>query len=70
VRGMVARGRPQSRLEFIRPAPALHTEESNIRGSARELDLEPEKVLTKASLAEPHRIYMTPEDHEQAWTES
>ena len=39
-----------------------------LKAFARGLGLEPEKVLTKAALAEPHRIYATPEDHEQAQT--
>jgi len=32
------------------------------------LDLQPEKVLTKAAFAEPYRFYATPEDREQAQT--
>jgi len=39
-----------------------------LKAFARGLGLEPEKVLTKAALAEPHRIYARPEDHEQAQT--
>jgi len=39
-----------------------------LKAFARGLGLEPEKVLTQAAFAEPHRAYATPEDHEQAQT--
>ena len=39
-----------------------------LKAFARGLGLEPEKVLTQAAFAEPHRIYVSPEDREQAQT--
>jgi hypothetical protein len=39
-----------------------------LKAFARGLGLEPEKVLTKAAMQEPHRIYATSQDHEQAQT--
>ena len=39
-----------------------------LKAFARGLGLEPEKVLTQAAMAEPHRAYATPEDREQAQT--
>jgi len=37
-----------------------------LKAFARGLGLEPERVLTQAAFAEPHRAYATPEDQEQA----
>jgi len=39
-----------------------------LKAFARGLGLEPEKVLTQAAFAEPHRAYATSEDREQAQT--
>ncbi len=39
-----------------------------LKAFARGLGLEPDKVLTQAALAEPHRAYATPEDRGQAQT--
>jgi hypothetical protein len=39
-----------------------------LKAFARGLGLEPEKVLTEAAFAEPHRAYATSEDREQAQT--
>ena len=39
-----------------------------LKAFARGLGLEPEKVLTQAAFAEPHRVYATSEDREQAQT--
>lgn len=39
-----------------------------LKAFARGLGLEPEKVLTKAAFAEPHRIYVTNQDREQGQT--
>lgn len=41
-----------------------------LKAFARGLGLEPEKVLTQAAFAEPHRVYITAEDHEQAQTKA
>lgn len=41
-----------------------------MKAFARGLGLEPEKILTKASFAEPHRVYVRNEDREQAQTRS
>ncbi len=51
----------------IRPKPK-DWELDALKAFARGLGLEPEKVLTKAALAESHRIYVTPQDHDQAQT--
>ena len=39
-----------------------------LKAFVRGLGLEPEKVLTQAAFAEPHRVYATLEDREQAQT--
>jgi hypothetical protein len=39
-----------------------------LKAFARDLGLEPEKVLTEAAFAEPHRTYATHEDREEAQT--
>ena len=39
-----------------------------LKAFARGLGLEPEKVLTKDAFSEPHRVYATQEDREQAQT--
>ena len=39
-----------------------------LKAFARDLGLEPEKVLVQSELAEPHRAYATSEDREQAQT--
>jgi len=39
-----------------------------LKAFARGLGLEPEKVLTRAAFAEPHRVYVTNQDREEAQT--
>lgn len=41
-----------------------------LKAFARGLGLEPEKVLTQAAFAEPHRAYMTAEDEEKTQTQT